>query len=72
MKLPYDISTAVLKSIIFISEKIGEINAKHLTRQPPRLRKENRIMTSQASLGIERNTLSEQQITALLEKPLLN
>ncbi|MEL6841981.1 MAG: Fic family protein [Bacteroidota bacterium] len=50
-----------------ISVKIGEINASHLNRPSPELRKKNRIQTIQSSLAIEGNTLTEDQITALFE-----
>lgn len=67
MKPPYHITTEMLKLVTSISEKIGQINAKFLDKPSPKLRKENRIKTIHASLGIEGNTLTEAQITALLE-----
>jgi Fic family protein len=67
MKPPYDISPKILKLITAISEKIGEVNANYLTKQSPQLRKQNRIKTIHSSLQIEGNTLTEQQITALIE-----
>ena len=67
MKPPYDISPKILKLISAISEKIGEVNANYLTRQSPQLRKQNRIKTIHSSLQIEGNTLTEEQITALIE-----
>lgn len=68
MRPPYDITSRVLKLIASISEKIGEINAHYLNKQSPQLRKQNRIKTIQSSLQIEGNTLTEEQITALIEK----
>ena len=67
MKPPYDITAEILKTIASISEKIGEINANLLDKPSPQLRKQNRIKTIYNSLKIEGNTLSEEQITALLE-----
>jgi Fic family protein len=67
MKPPYDITPKILKLISSISEKIGEVNAKYLSKQSPQLRKQNRIKTIQSSLQIEGNTLTEDQITALIE-----
>ncbi len=67
MKPPYDISPKILKLISSISEKIGEVNANYLTKQSPKLRKQNRIKTIHSSLKIEGNTLTEEQITALIE-----
>lgn len=67
MKPPYDITSSILKLITSISEKIGEVNANLLDRPSPQLRKQNRIKTIYSSLKIEGNTLTEAQITALLE-----
>lgn len=67
MKPPYDITPKILKFIASISEKIGEVNAHYLSKQSPQLRKQNRIKTIQSSLQIEGNTLTEEQITALIE-----
>lgn len=67
MKPPYDITSTIIKLIASISEKIGEINASHLQRPPTELRKKNRIKTIQSSLEIEGNTLSFDQITALMD-----
>jgi Fic family protein len=67
MKPPYEITPKILKLIASISEKIGEVNANFLNRPSPKLRKQNRIKTIHASLKIEGNTLTEEQITALLE-----
>ena len=68
MKPPYDISAAILKLITQVSEKLGEVNASFLDRPSPQLRKQNKIRTIHSSLSIEGNTLTEEQITALLEK----
>tara|TARA_R110001606_G_scaffold399186_2_gene581389 strand:+ start:5239 stop:6210 length:972 start_codon:yes stop_codon:yes gene_type:complete len=67
MKPPYDITSNIIKLISSISEKIGEINANYLNKPSTTLRKENRIKTIHSSLKIEGNTLTEEQITALLE-----
>lgn len=68
MNPPYEITSAILKLITSISEKIGEVNANLLNRPSLKLRKQNRIKTIHSSLKIEGNTLTEEQITALLEK----
>jgi Fic family protein len=67
MKRPYDITPKILKLISSISEKLGEVNANYLSKQSPQLRKQNRIKTIHSSLQIEGNTLTEEQITALIE-----
>lgn len=67
MKPPYDITPKILSYITSISEKIGEVNANFLNKPSPQLRKQNKIKTIHSSLKIEGNTLTEEQITALLE-----
>lgn len=68
MRPPYDITQKILKQISTISVQIGEVNANYLNKQSPQLRKQNRIKTIHSSLQIEGNTLTEEQITALIEK----
>ena len=67
MRPPYQITDNILKLVVAISERLGEINARHLYKPPTELRKKNRIKTIQSSLEIEGNTLTEEQITALLD-----
>lgn len=67
MKSPYEITALVLNLIASISQKIGEVNAKYLIQQNPTLRKQNQIKTIYSSLNIEGNTLSEEQITAIID-----
>lgn len=67
MKPPYQITAKILEYVVRISEKLGAINATHLYKPPTELRKKNRIKTIQSSLEIEGNTLTEEQITALIE-----
>lgn len=67
MKPPYEITSSILKLITSISEKMGEVNANLLNKPSAKLRKQNKIKTIHSSLKIEGNTLTEEQITALLE-----
>lgn len=67
MKPPYDITPAILRLVSSISEKIGEVNAVYLDKPSPQLRKQNKIKTIHSSLQIEGNTLTEAQITAIIE-----
>lgn len=67
MKPPYNITGNILKLVASISEKIGEVNSAHLHKPPAELRKKNRIKTIHASLEIEGNTLTIEQITAIVE-----
>ena len=66
MKPPYQITETILRLVAQISERLGKVNAIHLEKPPSTLRKKNRIKTIQSSLAIEGNTLTEEQITALL------
>ncbi|HNS41975.1 MAG TPA: Fic family protein [Taishania sp.] len=67
MKPPYEITSEIVQLISSISEKIGEVNAKYLIKTNPTLRKQNQIKTIHSSLSIEGNTLSLEQITAIIE-----
>jgi Fic family protein len=71
MKPPYTINAPIIQLIVKISQKIGEINSSLLIKQAPALRKRNRIRTIQASLAIEGNTLSIDQITAIIENKMV-
>lgn len=65
---PYKITPSILDKITSIAEKMGVIKANYLTKQSPKLRKQNRIKTIHSSLSIEGNTLTIEQVTALLEE----
>ena len=67
MKPPYTLTSEILKLVSEVSHKIGELNASFLTQQSPELRKRNRIRTIQASLAVEGNTLSIDQVTAIID-----
>jgi Fic family protein len=68
MKPPYEITPKIIRYIASISEKIGAVNASYLLKTNPNLRKLNNIKTIHSSLQIEGNSLTEQQITAIIEK----
>lgn len=67
MRPPYQITNKIIELVASISEKIGEVNSAHLYKPSTELRKKNRIKTIQSSLEIEGNSLSFEQITAILE-----
>lgn len=67
MRPPYDISPVILRLVTSISEKIGEVNANFMNKPSPQLRKQNRIKTIHSSLSIEGNTLTQEQVTAIIE-----
>ncbi len=67
MKPPYEITMRALGLVAAISEKLGEVKAAHLVKPPAELRRKNRIKTIHSSLEIEGNTLTIEQITAIVE-----
>ncbi len=64
---PYEITSKILQLVAAISQRIGNINAVHLNKPTPELRRKSRIRTIQSSLEIEGNTLSTDQVTAILQ-----
>ena len=63
----YYISPGILHSIEQIGEALGKLRAGSDSAIVPLLRRGNRIKTVQASLAIEGNTLSLEQVTAILD-----
>lgn len=64
---PFKITSQIIDLISQISEAIGEINSLEKSPRHLELRKENRIKTIHSSLAIENNSLSLEQITAIIE-----
>jgi len=64
---PYTITPEILNRVAAISEAIGRLTVLTDQARALRLRRINRIRTIHSSLAIEGNTLSEAQITAILE-----
>ncbi|MFP4207811.1 MAG: Fic family protein, partial [Wenzhouxiangella sp.] len=64
---PYTLTTEILNRVAEISEAIGRLTVLTDEAHSLRLRRINRIRTIQGSLAIEGNTLSEAQITAILD-----
>lgn len=63
---PFKITNRILNLVANISEMIGKINVSDKTKYSLKLRKENRIKTIHSSLAIENNTLSIEQVTAII------
>ncbi len=63
---PHSITPTIIHLIANISEALGRLSVLE-DEKNLRLRRANRIRTIQGSLAIEGNTLSEEQITAILE-----
>ena len=64
---PFKITSKAINLISEISEKIGEIQHFENTEHSVQLRKKNRIQTIHSSLAIENNSLTIEQITAIIE-----
>ena len=65
-KPPFTISSDILNLVADISEQVGRLDASVLNASP-QLRKQNRIKTITGTLAIEGNTLTEAQVTAIVE-----
>jgi len=64
---PFTITPEITNLVIHIGELIGHLTATTANIPSPKLRKQNRIKTIQSSLAIENNSLSIEQVTAILE-----
>ena len=65
-KPPFEITNTILDEIAEIAELVGHVNASLGLSSNPTLRRTNRIRTIYSSLAIEQNTLSLDQVTAVL------
>ena len=63
---PFQLTHALLSRVAEIAELVGQWRSTQ-SSQVPFLRRENRIRTIQASLAIEHNTLSLEQVTAVID-----
>lgn len=64
---PFRITDEITNLVAAISEQIGRITVLSHGNLNPRLRRENRIKTIHSSLAIEHNSLSLEQVTAILD-----
>jgi len=64
---PYTITPIIMNRVAEVSEAIGRLSVVTDQARALRLRRINRIRTIRGSLAIEGNTLSEAQITAILD-----
>ena len=64
---PLTLTPELLNRVAAIAEALGRWSARQDALPSPRLRRENRIHTIQASLAIEQNSLSLEQVTALFD-----
>ena len=64
---PYTITPSIVNRVAAIGEIIGRYTVLAEQSLTPRLRRENRLRTIHASLAIENNTLTLEQVTAVIE-----
>lgn len=65
-KPPFEITNEILEAVMEIAELVGQLSATQGLSTNPTLRRTNRIRTIYSSLAIEQNTLSLEQVTAVL------
>ncbi|WP_253289238.1 Fic family protein [Lachnoclostridium sp. MSJ-17] len=65
-KYPFQINTKILRLTSEISELVGSMSSLSEAARSPQLRRSNRIKTIYSSLAIEQNTLSLDQVTAVV------
>ena len=63
---PFEINNKIVCLVSEISEMIGRLTANSKISSNPTLRRTNRIRTIHGSLAIEQNTLTIEQVTAVL------
>ena len=69
---PFRTTPAIVSAVAAIAQRLGRLEGVNLARPSPRLRRKNRIQTIHASLNIEGNSLTREQITALMDdKPVI-
>ena len=65
-KPPFEITNTIIDSVAEIAELVGRLTSTNQLSSNPTLRRSNRIRTIHGSLAIEQNTLSLEQVTAVL------
>lgn len=64
---PFQLTHSMMNHVARIGELIGMWKAANQNKLVPELRRGNRIKTIQASLAVEQNTLTLEQVTAVIE-----
>lgn len=65
-KPPFEITNQIIDYVAEIAELVGKLTSTNQLSANPPLRRSNRIRTIHGSLAIEQNTLSLEQVTAVL------
>ena len=63
---PFNITNKIISYVAEISELVGKMTTTAQLDRNPVLRRKNRILTIHGSLAIEQNTLTVEQVTAVL------
>ena len=66
-KPPFEINNQIISDVAEIAELMGKFSVTNQLSTNPTLRRSNRIRTIHGSLAIEQNTLSLEQVTAVLD-----
>ena len=66
-KPPFEITNAMIDHVAEIAELVGRLTSMNQLLVNPTLRRTNRIRTIHGSLAIEQNTLTLEQVTAVLD-----
>ena len=66
-KPPFEINNQIISDVAEIAELMGKFSVTNQISTNPTLRRSNRIRTIYGSLAIEQNTLSLEQVTAVLD-----
>lgn len=64
---PFQLTNGLMMQVAMIAELVSRWDATQQRHSVPALRRGNRIKTIQASLAVEQNTLSLEQVTAVIE-----
>lgn len=65
-KPPFEITNAIIGDVAEIAELTGQLSSTNKLSANPMMRRTNRIRTIHGSLAIEQNTLTLEQVTAVL------
>lgn len=63
---PFTMTDGIMNEVIEIAEMVGAISMTNELSSSPTLRRVNRIKTIYSSLAIEQNTLTEEQVSAVI------
>ncbi len=64
---PFTITSKALDLVVQISEALGRLSVQAPTAMTPKLRRSRRLRTIHSSLAIENNSLSLEQVTAVID-----